>query len=73
MNERGVHTDARVEREQGRYVVYLDTILENRDGSPAGVRTTRINDYPTERLAAVAASWFERAARRENDRPPSGL
>ncbi|MEM8709497.1 MAG: hypothetical protein AAGG01_00980 [Planctomycetota bacterium] len=65
----GVHTDARIEEERGRFVVYLDTLMVTADGKPAGVRTTRINDYPDKNSASVAAKWMERSARRQSDDP----
>lgn len=68
----GVHTDARVELESGRWVVYLDTLMVDEQKRPAGVRTSRISDYHTEKAARVAATWMERAARRRID-DPTGL
>lgn len=68
----GVHTDARIELEQGRFVVYLDVLMVTAGGEPAGVHTTRINDYPNENAARIAAQWMERSARRQSD-DPTGL
>lgn len=67
--EVGVHTDARIERESGRHVLYLDVLTVDADGNPAGVITRRIADYPTEAKARVAASWILRAARRKGGDP----
>lgn len=65
----GVHTDARVELEDGRYAVYLDILMVDDAQGPAGLRSTRISDYPDEKTARVAAEWMERAARRVSDDP----
>ena len=61
----GVHSEARVEPENGRFAVYLDVLMVERDGSPAGMQVRRINDYPTRRQAEIAAQWMLRAARRK--------
>ena len=65
----GVHTDSRVELEDGRYVVYLDILMVTEGQQPDGVRATRIADYDNEQSARVAAQWMERAARRQNSDP----
>lgn len=60
----GVHSEARVESERGRFAVYLDVYMAEGDGAPSGVQVRRIADYPTRRQAEVAATWILKAARR---------
>ena len=62
-----------VEKEQGRWVVFLE--LGYPTAEPPGVRTERrrIADYATEQQAVTAAHWFERTADREVTRPNLGL
>ncbi|MEM1452008.1 MAG: hypothetical protein AAF957_13900 [Planctomycetota bacterium] len=69
MNEWGVHTDSRIEHEDGRYVVYLDVLMVDRSGMPSSVAEKRITDYATQRKAEIAASWMLRAARRSSRCP----
>ena len=69
LDEHGVHSEARIEHEQGRYVVYLDVYMVNAKGEPSGVVSRRIQEHATRRKAEIAARWIERAARR--DTPPS--
>ncbi|MEM9799848.1 MAG: hypothetical protein AAGA20_05940 [Planctomycetota bacterium] len=57
-----MHTESRVEAEAGRFVVYLDVLMVDRNMQPTGIASKRINDYPTRRVADVAASWMRRAA-----------
>ena len=65
MNPIGVHSEARVEPERGRFAVYLDVYMVEQDGEPAGVQVRRITDYPTRREAEIAANWMLKAARRK--------
>ncbi|MEZ5115902.1 MAG: hypothetical protein R2737_06510 [Candidatus Nanopelagicales bacterium] len=50
--------DASVVPESGRWVVYLDVVLES------GAVRRRVGDYPDERRAQTAARIIERNARR---------
>ncbi|MEM9800966.1 MAG: hypothetical protein AAGA20_11620 [Planctomycetota bacterium] len=70
--ERGTHTEARVEREDGRFVVYLDVFMTDASGAPTRVATKRIADYSSASKADVAATWMLRAARRQAS-DPTGL
>ena len=65
MNPTGVHSEARIELERGRFVVYLDVYMVDADGAPSGVQVRRITDYATRRQAEVAADWMLRGARRK--------
>lgn len=69
MKQHGVHSEARVEREAGRYVVYLDVFTVDAAGQPAGVLVKRISDHATEQKARVAAHWTQRIARKERPDP----
>ncbi|MEM9379867.1 MAG: hypothetical protein AAGB93_07935 [Planctomycetota bacterium] len=69
MDERGSHTEARVELEAGRHVVYLDVYMVDANDRPTRVVPKRIAAYPTRRAADVAAEWMLRAARRDSSGP----
>jgi hypothetical protein len=56
--EEALSADAAVERESGRWVVYLDVVLAS------GAVRRRCGDWPDERRALVAAREIERNARR---------
>jgi hypothetical protein len=56
----------RVEYEAGRWVVYLDVVLDN------GAVSHRVGDYPDERRARQAADIVARNSGRRID-PPTGL
>ncbi len=64
----------RVEKESGRWVVYLNvpTWEPDHDEHPVANNWKRINDYATESDAKVAATWYERSANKTT-RPPTGL
>lgn len=63
----------RVEKENGRWVVYLNVQSWEPDQSnPVANNWKRINDYATESEANVAATWFKRSANR-TIRPSTGL
>ena len=64
---------ARVEEQNGRWVVYLNvqTWDPHDDQHPVSNHWNRINDYSSEQEAQVAASWYERSANRSH-RPPTG-
>lgn len=73
--EKFVPLDAitRVEKEDGRWVVYLNVPSWNEDEeNPITNHWKKINDYSTESEAKVAASWFERSANK-TIRPPTGF
>jgi hypothetical protein len=65
---------ARVELENGRWVVYLNVqSWEPSEGEhPVANNWKRINDYSTQQQADTAASWFEKSANR-TFRPPNGF
>ena len=65
---------ARIEHENGRWVVYLNVQSwePNDDENPVTNNWKRINDYSTEEDAKVAASWFQKSANRTY-RPPTGF
>lgn len=56
--EEALSADAVVEREHGRFVVYLDVVLAS------GAVRRRCGDWPDERRALVAAREIQRNARR---------
>jgi hypothetical protein len=56
----------RVEYERGRWVVYLDVVLDN------GAVSHRVGDYPDEEHARQAASIVQRNSGRRVD-PPTGF
>ena len=64
----------RVVSENGRWVVLLNVMSwePTDDEHPVTNNWKRINDYATEQEAAVAASWIEKSANRQN-RPPTGF
>ncbi len=62
--EPAIAAKAIVEREQGRWVVYLDLGFSQTGSSEIRVERRRIADYPTEERATIAASWIERTADR---------
>ena len=57
---------ARIEREDGMWVVYLDVLFV--DGFAHG----RIAAYPSREKAETAAKWIQRVADRDLEGPPSG-
>ena len=63
----------RVEKEHGRWIVYLNvpTWEPGDDEHPVANNWKRINDYSTESEAKVAATWYERSANK-TIRPPTG-
>ena len=65
---------ARVQLENGRWVVYLNVQSWDPDDDehPIANNWKRINDYSTEQDARVAASWYEKSANRAH-RPPTGI
>lgn len=65
---------ARVENENGRWVVYLNVPSwePESDGHPVTNNWKRINDYSSRQDAEVAATWYERSANR-SIRPPTGF
>jgi hypothetical protein len=76
LNQRFVPLEAitRVERESGRWIVYLNvpSWAPDNEDHPVANNWKRINDYSTEADAKVAATWFERSANR-GIRPPTGF
>jgi hypothetical protein len=63
----------RVEKENGRWVVYLNVqSWEPDQDDPVANDWKRINDYSSEADAKVAASWYQRSANR-TIRPPLGF
>lgn len=59
--------DTYVVAEGGQWVVYLDVIFWHETVHH------RIQAYPTERQAEMAADLMKRAARREQKSPPAGF
>lgn len=59
--------DTYVVAEQGQWVVYLDVIFWHETVHH------RIQAYPSQRLAEIAADLMKRAARRDLKNPPLGL
>jgi hypothetical protein len=58
--------DTVVSLERGRWVVELAVVF------PDGVVRHRINDYPNERHARIAADWIRRTADRDIEGPLNG-
>jgi len=53
--------------------VYLEVgFWEKSDAGPLKMTRQRIKDYPTRRAAEVAASWIQRSADRNVQRPLEG-
>jgi hypothetical protein len=71
----GAVAAASVVHENGRWVVYLEVGFWEVDDPAAPMKTQRqrINDYPNEESARVAARWIERAADRKLERQPTGF
>ena len=72
MTRRAVGIKANVEKEQGRWVVYLDVAFwreaaaADKDFNPLENERKRIRDYSTKTEAEVAAHWIERTADKAN-------
>ena len=63
----------RVEKQDGRWVVYLNVQSWEPDQTgPIANNWKRINDYSSESEANVAATWYGRSANRTMD-PPTGF
>ncbi|MFV9507249.1 MAG: AP2 domain-containing protein [Oscillochloridaceae bacterium umkhey_bin13] len=52
---------------RGQWVVYLEVIFWDE------TRRFRIESYPSERKALLAADWIRRAAQRDLPHPPTGM
>lgn len=63
--EPAIAAKAIVEREQGRWVVYLDMGFSGADALAVRTERKRIADFATEERAKVAAGWIERTADRD--------
>ena len=62
--------------ENGRWAVYLEVdFFEPGEEGDMKFQTVRhrIQDYPKQRLAEVAADWIKRAAERDVPGPPTGF
>lgn len=72
--ENAVWVATSVEPEQGRWVVYLEVGFWE-PNAVDNVQTVRhrIQDYPKQRLAEIAAGWIERAAKKDLKQPPLGF
>jgi len=72
--EPGIAAAAVVEKENGRWVVYLEVGFWETQGEDGPVRTERkrIADYPSEQSAKIAAQWIERTADRKIVSPQLG-
>lgn len=57
---------ARIEREAGMWVVYLDVLFVD------GIARRRIAAYASREKAEVSARWMQRVADRDLDGPTSG-
>jgi hypothetical protein len=71
----GVAARAAVEKENGRWVVYLDVGFWDPgvEGGPMRTERRRIANYPSEERARVAARWIEQAADRSMPRRHLGF
>ncbi len=69
-NTDALGVESKVVPENGRWVVYLGIAFWDADATDNPVETVwhRIADFPSADAAAVAASWYERAADRSNPR-----
>ena len=65
-SEPAVAVDTIVSEARGRWVVEIVVVF------PDGVVRRRINDYPTERHARIAADWVRRSADRSIEGPLNG-
>ena len=65
-HDEALAVDTFVVVERGQWVVYMDVIFWDET-----VRH-RIQVYPTQRQAELAATWMKRAARRDLRQPPTG-
>jgi hypothetical protein len=61
-----IAVDTVVSHERGRWVVEIVVAF------PDGVVRHRINEYPTERHARIAADWIRRTADRDIEGPLNG-
>jgi hypothetical protein len=72
--ERALGIVSHIEKERGQWVVFLDVSFWNAESSdqPINVVRRRINTYPTQQRAELAASFMVRAAARNQSHPPLG-
>jgi hypothetical protein len=76
--EQALGIASRVEKERGQWVVFLDVSFWNEEPedqpgyNPIKVVRKRINTYPTQARAELAASFMVRAAARYQPHPPLG-
>lgn len=72
--DQAVYTQALIAPEQGRWVVYIETMFWETDarkwvkGDPIETVRQRIADYATEQQAQTAAHWMQRGASRRIDK-----
>ncbi|MAT03433.1 MAG: hypothetical protein CL424_00055 [Acidimicrobiaceae bacterium] len=64
--EPAVAVDTLVSEDRGRWIVEIVVVF------PDGVVRRRINDYPTERHARIAAGWVRQSADRNIEGPLNG-
>jgi len=73
LDSQAIGASATVVPENGRWAVYLEVgFWEKSDAGPLKMTRQRIKDYPTRRAAEVAASWIQRSADRNVQRPLEG-
>lgn len=74
MKSKPQRVKTRIEKEKGRWVVYLDvTFWEPEEEFPMKTLTHRIRDFSAKRQAEVAAEVYRRTADRDMEEPPFGL
>ena len=63
---RAQHVKTYIEKEAGRWVVYLEVVFWEYEGDfPLNPCRHRINDFPTEQRARIAADIYRRTADRD--------
>ncbi|HFC11967.1 MAG TPA: AP2 domain-containing protein [Anaerolineae bacterium] len=75
-NPNAVLAETFIEREKGRWVVYLEVSfweLEKAGDEQFETVRHRIQDYAKKREAEIAANLVKRAANRDLPAPPTGL
>jgi hypothetical protein len=72
--EKSIGVVARIEPENGQWVVYLDVSFWKEDAIDSPIETVqrRITTYPTRARAELAANFMVRAAARNLPHPPLG-
>lgn len=74
--DRATHVKAIIEQEKGLWVVYLEITFwewDDTDAPKLNHVRRRIQHYPTQRQAEIAAKYMKRAAERDLGSAPTGF